>query len=132
MGMVFIENIGTVVKGFILAIAFTVVLTKLNVGSALVGFLLAGIIVGYISYGLVDGVINGALMGVAGALILWLLILFKGQFATFSAQLSTYIPLNTPQELIILIIMGAIGGAVGSLLPGLRRRIKRDDKDQKD
>jgi hypothetical protein len=49
------ENIGAVVKGFVLAIAFTVLLTSLNVGSFVVGFLLAGIIVGYIPMGLLMG-----------------------------------------------------------------------------
>ena len=87
-------SVGAVVTGFVLAIIFTVVLSILGVGSvlglpvALVGFLVAGIIVGYISYGdVVDGAINGALMGVAGAIILWILSLFKGQIAAFSAQL---------------------------------------------
>ena len=115
-------SVGAMVEGFILAIIFTVVLSFLGVGSILgltvsmVGFLLAGIIVGYISYGnILDGTINGALMGVAGAIILWILSLFKGQIAAFSAQLSTYVPLNSPQEIIIIIVVGAIGGAVGSL-----------------
>jgi hypothetical protein len=126
-----------VVEGFILAIIFTVVLAILGVGSvlglsvALVGFLIAGIIVGYISYGdIIDGTINGALMGVAGAIILWILSLFKGQIAAFSAQLSTYVPLNTPQELIIVIVVGAIGGAVGSIILRFNRRNRRNYKDR--
>ncbi len=129
-------SVGAVVEGFVLAIIFTVVLSILGVGSvlgfpvAIVGFLLAGIIVGYISYGgIIDGVINGALMAVAGAIILWILSLFKGQIAAFSAQLSTYVPLNTPQEIIFVIVVGAIGGAVGSLLLGLTRRNHRDRRD---
>jgi predicted membrane protein len=98
-------SVVAVVEGFILAIIFTVILAILGIGSvlglpvSLFGFLLAVIIVGYISHSnIVDGVINGALMGVAGAIILWILSLFKGQSAAFSAQLSTYVPLNTPQE----------------------------------
>src|SRR5664279_4893837 len=89
-------SVGAIVEGFILAIIITVVLSILGVGSviglpvAIFGFLIAGIIVGYISYGdIIDGVINGALMGVAGAIILWILSLFKGQIAAFSSQLST-------------------------------------------
>jgi len=82
-------------------------------------------------------VINGALMGVAGAIILWILSLFKGQIAAFSAQLSTYVPLNTPQEIIIIIVVGAIGGAIGSLILRLNRRNRRDgdrrdDRNRKD
>ncbi|MDY9923194.1 DUF5518 domain-containing protein [Methanobacterium sp.] len=132
-------SVGAVVEGFILAIIFTVVLAILGVGSvlglpvALFGFLIAGIIVGYISYGdIVDGTINGALMGVAGAIILWLLSLFKGQIAAFSAQLSMYVPLNSPQEIIIVIVVGAIGGAVGSLILRFNRRNRRYDEDQRD
>lgn len=132
-------SVVAVVEGFILAIIFTVVLAILGVGSvlglpvALFGFLIAGIIVGYISYGdIVDGTINGALMGVAGAIILWLLSLFKGQIAAFSAQLSMYVPLNSPQEIIIVIVVGAIGGAVGSLILRFNRRNRRYDEDPRD
>jgi H+/Cl- antiporter ClcA len=132
-------SVGAVVEGFILAIIFTVVLAILGVGSvlglpvALFGFLIAGIIVGYISYGnIVDGVINGALMGVAGAIILWLLSLFKGQIAAFSAQISNYVPLNSPQEIIIVIVVGAVGGALGSLILRLNRRNRRYHGDREE
>jgi len=137
-------SVGAVVTGFILAIIFTVVLSILGVGSvlglpvALVGFLVAGIIVGYISYGdIVDGTINGALMGVAGAIILWILSLFKGQIAAFSAQLSTYLPLNSLQEIILVIVVGAIGGAVGALILRLNQRNRKNygnrrDRDRRD
>ena len=135
-------SVGAVVTGFVLAIIFTVVLSILGVGSvlglpvALVGFLVAGIIVGYISYGdIVDGTINGALMGVAGAIILWILSLFKGQIAAFSAQLSTYLPLNSLQEIVLVIVVGALGGAVGSLILRLNhrnRRYYRDGRDNRD
>lgn len=115
-----------------MAIIFTVILVILGLGSvlglsaAIVGFLIAGIIVGYISYGnIVDGVINGALMGIAGAIILWILSLFKGQVAAFSAQLSSYVPLNTPQEIIFILVVGAIGGAIGALILRLSRRNRR-------
>lgn len=135
-------SIGVVIEGFILAIIFTIVLAILGVGSvlglpvALFGFLMAGIIVGYISYGdIFDGIINGALMGVAGAIILWLLSLFKGQIAAFSAQLSMYVPLNTPPEIIMVIAVGAIGAAVGSLISRFNRRNRRyrdEDEDPDD
>jgi len=125
-------SIGVVIEGFILAIIFTIVLAILGVGSvmglpvALFGFLIAGIIVGYISYGdIFDGIINGALMGIVGAIILWVLSLFKGQIAAFSAQLSTYAPLNTPPEIIMVIAVGAIGAAVGSLISRFNRRNRR-------
>jgi hypothetical protein len=70
-------SIVSITEGFILAIIFTVILVILGVGTVLgepavlIGFLLAGIIVGYISYGdIIDDVINGALMGVVGAIII--------------------------------------------------------------
>ena len=126
-------SVGAIVEGFILAIIITVVLSILGVGSvlglpvAIFGFLIAGIIVGYISYGdIIDGVINGALMGVAGAIILWILSLFKGQIAAFSSQLSTFVPLNSAPELILVIVAGAIGGLIGALILLLNRRNRRN------
>lgn len=123
---------GAIVEGFILAIIITVILSFLGIGTVLgypiflFGFFLAGIIVGYISYGnIVDGTIDGALMGVAGAIILYILSLFKGQIAAFSAQLSTYIPINSPENLILVIVVGAIGGAIGSLILLLTHRNQR-------
>ena len=126
-------SVGAIVEGFILAIIITVVLSILGVGSvvglpvAIFGFLIAGIIVGYISYGdIIDGVINGALMGVAGAVILWILSLFTGEIAAFSSQLSTFVPLNSAPELILVIIAGALGGLIGSLILLLNRRNRRN------
>ena len=129
-------SIGAIVEGFILAIIITVVLSFLGVGTVrgypifLIGFFLAGIIVGYISYGnIIDGTIDGALMGVVGAIILYILSLFKGQIAAFSAQLSTYIPLNSPENLILVIVVGAIGGAIGSLILLLTNRNRQYRRD---
>jgi hypothetical protein len=132
-------SVGAIVEGFILAIIFTVILSLLGVGSILgltvsmVGFLLAGIIVGYISYGnILDGTINGAFMGVVGGIILWILSLFKGGIAAFSAQLSTYVPLSTPQEIIIIIVVGAIGGTIGSIILRFNRRNRNRDRGDRD
>ena len=129
-------SIGALVEGFILAIIITVILSFLGVGTVLgypiflFGFFLASIIVGYISYGnIVDGTIDGALMGVAGAIILYILSLFKGQLAAFSAHLSTYIPLNSPENLILVIVAGAIGGVIGSLILMLTHRNRRYVRD---
>jgi hypothetical protein len=125
-------SIVVILKGFILAIIFTIALTVLGIGSVIglsavmLGFFIAGIVVGYISYGdLVDGTINGALMGVIGAIIFWILSLFKGQIAAFSAQLFNYVPLNSLEEIIILIVVGGIGGAIGALILRLNRRNMR-------
>lgn len=132
-------SIAVIVEGFILAIIIAVVLSILGVGSviglpvAIFGFLIAGIIVGYISYGdIVDGVINGALMGIAGAIILWILSLFTGQIGAFSSQLSTFVPLNSAPELILVIVAGAIGGFIGSIILLLNRRNRRNYGDTRD
>jgi Family of unknown function (DUF5518) len=129
-------SFGAIIEGFILAIIITVVLSFLGIGTVLgyptflFGFFLAGIIVGYISYGnIIDGTINGALMGVVGAIILYILTLLKGQIAAFSAQLSTYIPLNSPENLILVIVVGAIGGAIGSIILLLAHRNRRYTRD---
>ena len=122
-------SIVSIIEGFILAVIITVILVILGVGTVLgepavlIGFLLAGIIVGYISYGdIIDGVINGTLMGVVGAIIIWILSLFKGQISAFSATLSSYVSINTPQTLILVIVVGAVGSAIGALLLRLNRR----------
>jgi hypothetical protein len=133
-------SVVSIVEGFILAVIFTILLILVGAGTVfgqpavLVGFLVAGIIVGYISYGdIIDGVINGALMGVAGAIIIWILSLFHGQIAAFSATLSSYVPINTPQTLILVIVVGAVGGAIGALILRLtlRERRYRDDRDDR-
>lgn len=133
-------NVVTIIEGFILAVIFTVILLILGAGTVLgepavlIGFLLAGIIVGYISYSdIIDGIINGALMGVAGAIIIWILSLFQGQISAFSATLSSYVPINTPQTLILVIVFGAIGGTIGALLLTLniRSRRYRDRRDER-
>lgn len=137
-------NVVSIIEGFILAVIFTVILIILGAGTVfgepavLVGFFIAGIIVGYISYGdIIDGVINGALMGVAGAIIIWILSLFKGLIAAFSATLTSYVPINTPQTLILVIVVGAVGGAIGALILRISQRDRRynnrrDDRDRRD
>lgn len=132
-------SIVSIIEGFIIAVILTVILVIVGAGTilgqpaVLVGFLLAGIIVGYISYGdIIDGVINGALMGIAGAIIIWILSLFHGQIAAFSATLSSYVPINTPQTLILVIVVGAVGGAIGALLLRLNMRNRRVAGDSRD
>ncbi len=127
-------GLGAVIEGFIIAVIITIFLAVIGLKSVLglhvsvVGFLIAGIIVGYMVYGrVVDGLINGAFMGVIGAIILWIMSLFKGQIAAFSAKLSSYVGLVTLQEVVVVIVVGAIGGLIGSFIAhitvgaGLRR-----------
>ena len=133
-------GLGAVIEGFVLAVIITIFLAVIGVKSifglpiSVVGFLIAGIVVGYIVYGgIVDGLINGAFIGVIGAIILWVLSLFKGQISAFSAELSSYVGLVTLQEVVVIIVVGAIGGLIGGIIvdltgavrPGRRRGWRR-------
>ncbi len=119
-------GLGAVIEGFILAVIITIFLAVIGVKSvfglpiSVVGFFIAGIVVGYIVYGgIVDGLVNGAFIGVIGAIILWILSLFKGQIAAFSAQLSSYVGLVTLQEIVVIVVVGAIGGLIGGIIVDL-------------
>ncbi len=116
-------GLGAVIEGFIIAVVITIFLAVIGIKSfsglpiSAVGFLIAGIIVGYMVYGrILDGVINGAFIGVIGAIILWIMSLFKGTISSFSAELSSYVGLVTLQEVVVVIVVGAIGGLIGSLI----------------
>ena len=124
-------GLGAVIEGFVLAVIITIFLVVIGVKSifglpiSVVGFLIAGIVVGYIVYGgIVDGLINGAFIGVIGAIILWILSLFKGQISAFSAQLSSYVGLVTLQEVVVIIVVGAIGGLIGGIIVDLTGRAR--------
>ena len=52
--------------------------------------------------------------------------------AAFSSQLSTFVPLNSAPELILVIVAGAIGGLIGSLILLLNRRNRRNYGDTRD
>lgn len=119
-------GLGAVIEGFIIAVVITIFLAVIGVKSvfglpiSVIGFLIAGIVVGYILYGgIIDGLVNGAFIGVIGAIILWILSLFKGQIAAFSAELSSYVGLVTVQEVVIMIVVGAIGGLIGGIIVDL-------------
>ncbi|WP_424354059.1 DUF5518 domain-containing protein [Methanobacterium sp. MBAC-LM] len=116
-------GLGAVIEGFIIAVIITIFLAVIGVKSvfglpiSVVGFLIAGIVVGYIVYGgIIDGLVNGAFIGVIGAVILWILSLFKSQIAAFSAELSSYVGLVTLQEVVVMIVVGAIGGLIGGII----------------
>ena len=116
-------GLGAVTEGFILAVIITIFLAVIGIKSvfglpiSVVGFLIAGIVVGYIVYGgIIAGLVNGAFIGVIGAIILWILSLFKGQIAAFSAELSSYMGLVTLEEVVVMIVVGAIGGLIGGII----------------
>ena len=128
-------SIRAVFKGFILSILIAIILNILGFVSVLglpsftLAFLLGGIVLGYISYGRIfDGFINGVLMGVAGAVILWIINIFNGQISASSVNLIFYFPSTTSQSIIILIVLGAIGGAIGALILRLNRKNRKYDR----
>lgn len=116
-------GLGAVTEGFILAVIITIFLAVIGIKSvfglpiSVVGFLIAGIVVGYSVYGgIIAGLVNGAFIGVIGAIILWILSLFKGQIAAFSTELSSYVGLVTLEEVVVMIVVGAIGGLIGGII----------------
>jgi len=124
-----------VFKGFILSILIAIILNILGFVSVLglpsftLAFLLGGIVLGYISYGRIfDGFINGALMGMAGAVILWIINIFDGQIIASSVNLIFYFPSTTTQSIIILMVLGSIGGAIGALILRLNRKNRKYDR----
>ena len=128
-------SIRAVFKGFILSILIAIILnilgfvSVLGLPSFMLAFLLGGIVLGYISYGRIfDGFINGALMGMAGAVILWIINIFNGQISASSVNLIFYFPSTTSQSIIILIVLGAIGGAIGALILRLNRKNRKYDR----
>ena len=67
-------------------------------------------------------------MGVAGAVILWIINIFNGQISASSVNLIFYFPSTTSQSIIILIVLGAIGGAIGALILRLNRKNRKYDR----
>ncbi len=128
-------SIRAVFKGFILSILIAIILnilgfvSVLGLPSFMLAFLLGGIVLGYISYGRIfDGFINGALMGMAGAVILWIINIFDGQIIASSVNLIFYFPSTTTQSIIILMVLGSIGGAIGALILRLNRKNRKYDR----
>lgn len=120
-------------EGFILAVILTVILSVLSIGTmvqysdSVLGFFLAGIVIGYVSYDIIDGVVNGALMAVEGAILLWISNFFTGEIASFSTKISSYVGLTTSQDIIMIMVIGAVGGFAGSMIKNLYKRNKKSN-----
>jgi len=107
-------NWGVVIIGFILAIVFSLIGGTVGLFGSAVGVLLAGVVVGYmVNKDLMNGVIHGALIGVVGAVIL---TMFAFIMSTASPFLAAYMGLTALGSILLAILMGAIGGAIGSIL----------------
>ena len=67
-------------------------------------------------------------MGMAGAVILWIINIFDGQIIASSVNLIFYFPSTTTQSIIILMVLGSIGGAIGALILRLNRKNRKYDR----
>ena len=64
----------------------------------------------------------------AGAVILWIINIFDGQIIASSVNLIFYFPSTTTQSIIILMVLGSIGGAIGALILRLNRKNRKYDR----
>ena len=128
------DSVHVIYKGIFVVVIFTIILIILGPTIEvfpvfLSGFLIIGMFVGYITYGsTIMSLINSAIIGVAEALILWIL----------SFTLQSFVPLTSPPELLIMIIIATVGGALGSFIYRLNQKNRRynrkvrDDRDRRD
>jgi hypothetical protein len=115
-------NWGVVIVGFLAEIILGGILGVLIPGwGALLGLLLAGMLVGYMVGGDAgNGAVNGAVAGAFGAIILSVLLLI---FGTILLGLVGFAAASVTSMVLLLgsigvIIIMALGGAVGSLIKG--------------
>ncbi|UTB32957.1 MAG: DUF5518 domain-containing protein [Methanobacterium sp. ERen5] len=107
-------NWPVVIIGFILVIVLSIIGGKFGLSGSALGVLMAGAIVGFMVNGdILNGTIHGALIGIVGALILALLAIFIGHVSTIIAL---YVGVVTVGSILLSILVGAIGVALGSLL----------------
>jgi len=107
-------NWKAVIIGFILAVTFALILTQI-VGEfgSYIGVIMAGIIIGYgVNRNLVNGAVHGGLIGVIGGIAALIIILVVGGgpylMGAFGVLVIGSIILDT--------VLGAIGGAIGSII----------------
>lgn len=107
-------NWKAVIIGFILAVIFTFILNGIigTVGSYF-GVLIASITIGYIvNNDFINGAIHGSLIGVMGGIIAILILIIVGAWPYLSGTFGIYVIAS----IFIDILVGAIGGAIGSIL----------------
>ena len=122
MGCEVLINWGVVIVGFLAEIILGAILGVLIPGwGALLGLLLAGMLVGYMVGGDAgNGAVNGAVAGAFGAIIISVLLLI---FGTILLGLVGFAAASVTSMVLLLgsigvIIIMALGGAVGSLIKG--------------
>lgn len=100
--------------GFSLAITFTFILNGIigTIGSY-ISILIAGIITGYIvNNGFINGASHGCLIGIIGGIVAIIILIIVGGWPYLAGTFGIYVA-----GLIILdVVLGAIGGATGSIL----------------
>ncbi len=116
-------SITAVITGFILAIIFSIIGVITGLWGSEIGILAASIIIGYrVDRSIfTDGLINGALIGVIGAILLAIIGYF---YSPLSTLLNSYVALNSLNSILFSIAIGAIGGAIGSVIAKIVIRIQ--------
>lgn len=117
-------NFGAVILGFVLAIIFSIIGVVTGLWNSAIGIFVASLIIGYRVDGSIfsDGLLNGALIGVIGAIILALIGFIFNQL---SSLLSTYVGLTSLNSIILAVAIGAVGGAIGSLIALIVIKIRK-------
>lgn len=107
-------NLPALIIGFIVAMVLSIMGGLNGLYGSAVGVLITGMIVGHMVNGdILNGITHGALIGMGGAVFLSLIALLLGNI---SSLLAHYIGVATIGSIILAIIVGAVGGAIGSLI----------------
>jgi len=114
---------GEIITGFMLAVIFSIIGMSTGLWGSTIGILTASLIVGYRVDGrsYADGLINGALIGVIGFVILVLI----GFIYSPLSQMNNHVGLNSLNSVVVFLDIGAISGAIGSLVALIVYRIRR-------
>lgn len=99
--------------GFILTMVLTIIGGLFGLYGSFVGVLIAGIFIGYMINGdILRGMVHGALISALGMVVLGVFALFIGYF---SVLFVLYMCVVTIESIVFSIMMGTIGGALGSV-----------------
>jgi hypothetical protein len=108
-------NWKAILTGFILTVIFALILNPfIGEFGSYISIVIAGIVVGYLVKGnLTSGAIHGALIGIIGAIIAIIILFIIGGFLILKAEI-----FNVLVRIIVDMVLGAIGGALGTIFVG--------------